>query len=92
MAWRMEAFVFRSPEIRAPSESNHAIRLERTAAFAGGASRNGHRSSLEAVVVGAGQAGVAASNELRARGIEHEVFERGRVGETWRSNAGTLSS
>jgi putative flavoprotein involved in K+ transport len=40
---------------------------------------------LEAVVVGAGQAGLAMSRTLRLAGIEHLVLERGRVGETWRS-------
>ena len=35
-------------------------------------------------VVGAGQAGLAVSYELRARGVEHVVLERGRVGQTWR--------
>jgi putative flavoprotein involved in K+ transport len=36
------------------------------------------------VVVGGGQAGLSVSHELRARGVEHVVFERGRVGQTWR--------
>jgi putative flavoprotein involved in K+ transport len=40
---------------------------------------------VEAVVVGAGQAGLAVSRELLVRGIDHVVLERGRVGETWRS-------
>jgi putative flavoprotein involved in K+ transport len=39
----------------------------------------------ETIVIGAGQAGLAASHCLNARGIEHVVLERGRVGETWRS-------
>ena len=38
-----------------------------------------------AVVVGAGQAGLAVSRELLVRGIDHVVLERGCVGETWRS-------
>ncbi|MBA2424062.1 MAG: NAD(P)-binding domain-containing protein [Actinobacteria bacterium] len=37
------------------------------------------------VVIGAGQAGLATSYHLTQRGHEHVVFERGRVGETWRS-------
>jgi putative flavoprotein involved in K+ transport len=37
-----------------------------------------------AVVVGAGQAGLAVSHELSARGVEHVVLERGRVAQTWR--------
>lgn len=40
---------------------------------------------IEAVVIGGGQAGLAASWHLTRRGIEHVVLERGRVGETWRS-------
>jgi hypothetical protein len=40
-------------------------------------------SILGAVVVGAGQAGLASSYHLTRRGIEHVVLERGRVGETW---------
>ncbi len=37
------------------------------------------------VVIGAGQAGLATSYHLTQRGHDHVVFERGRVGETWRS-------
>ncbi len=37
------------------------------------------------VVIGAGQAGLAASYQLTQRGREHVMLERGRVGETWRS-------
>lgn len=36
------------------------------------------------LVVGAGPAGLATSHELAARGVEHLVVERGRVGQTWR--------
>lgn len=39
----------------------------------------------DCVVVGAGPAGLAASAALTGRGIEHLVLERGRVGETWRT-------
>ncbi|HKB28594.1 MAG TPA: NAD(P)/FAD-dependent oxidoreductase, partial [Candidatus Limnocylindrales bacterium] len=42
-------------------------------------------SSLDVVVIGAGQAGLAASHHLSRRGIDHVVLERGRVGETWRT-------
>jgi putative flavoprotein involved in K+ transport len=38
----------------------------------------------EAVVVGAGQAGLAVSHELTQDGVSHVVLERGRVGQTWR--------
>lgn len=41
--------------------------------------------AFEAVVVGAGTAGLAVSRHLQSSGVEHIVFERGRVGETWRS-------
>src|SRR5918999_1564395 len=41
-------------------------------------------SGFPVVVVGAGPAGLAVSYELTARGIEHVVLERARVGQTWR--------
>ena len=40
---------------------------------------------VEAVVIGAGQAGLSASHELTERGIEHVVLERGELGHTWRT-------
>src|SRR6185503_2624697 len=40
---------------------------------------------IETVVIGAGHAGLSTSRHLTARGLEHVVLERGRVGETWRS-------
>ena len=40
---------------------------------------------IDALVIGAGQAGLAMSHRLAARGIEHVVLERGRVAERWRS-------
>jgi putative flavoprotein involved in K+ transport len=39
----------------------------------------------DALIIGAGQAGLAMSRALRIRGIEHVVLERGRIGERWRS-------
>ena len=42
-------------------------------------------SSLEAVVVGAGHAGLAMSRRLSDAGIEHVVLERGEIAETWRT-------
>jgi len=39
----------------------------------------------DTVIIGAGQAGLALSHELRAAGLEHVLLERGRVGERWRS-------
>jgi putative flavoprotein involved in K+ transport len=40
---------------------------------------------LDAVVIGAGHAGLAASYRLAEAGLDHVVLERGEVGETWRS-------
>lgn len=37
------------------------------------------------VVIGAGQAGLAASRSLADRGADHVVLERGRVGQRWRT-------
>ena len=39
---------------------------------------------LDAIVVSAGQAGLAASWHLRRLGVDHVVLERGSVGDTWR--------
>jgi len=46
---------------------------------------NPMKESIQTVVIGAGQAGLAVSQCLRARGREHVVLERGRIAETWRS-------
>ncbi len=40
---------------------------------------------FEAVVIGAGHAGLAASYYLKQQGLSHVVYERGRIGESWRS-------
>lgn len=40
---------------------------------------------MDTVIVGAGHAGLATSQRLTERGIEHVVLERGRVGQTWRT-------
>jgi putative flavoprotein involved in K+ transport len=40
---------------------------------------------VETIVIGAGQAGLSASYFLSRGGRQHVVLERGRVGETWRS-------
>jgi putative flavoprotein involved in K+ transport len=45
----------------------------------------GRRSAVDVAVVGGGQAGLTTSYYLRAFGIEHVVFERHRIGESWRS-------
>lgn len=40
---------------------------------------------LDAVVVGAGWAGLGVSYWLARHGLRHNVLERGRIGETWRT-------
>ena len=40
---------------------------------------------VQAIVIGAGQAGLAMSHCLGRLGIDHVVLERGRVAERWRS-------
>jgi putative flavoprotein involved in K+ transport len=40
---------------------------------------------LDCVVIGGGHAGLTASSRLLQEGIEHVVLERGRVGQSWRS-------
>jgi putative flavoprotein involved in K+ transport len=40
---------------------------------------------LDAVVVGAGWAGLGVSYSLARQGLRHSVLERGRIGETWRT-------
>ena len=39
----------------------------------------------DTIVIGAGQAGLAASRCLADRGRDHVVLERGRIGQRWRS-------
>src|SRR6478736_3110579 len=41
--------------------------------------------SIECVVIGAGQAGLAMSRCLTDRKVDHVVLERGRLAERWRS-------
>jgi len=40
--------------------------------------------STDAVIVGAGHAGLSLSRSLTNRGVEHEVLERDRVAASWR--------
>ncbi|AGT08937.1 flavin-containing monooxygenase [Paracoccus aminophilus] len=40
---------------------------------------------IHTLVIGAGQAGVAASEHLSRNGVAHIVLERGRIAERWRS-------
>lgn len=43
------------------------------------------RKKTDVVVVGAGQAGIAASEHLGNHGIDHLVLERSRIAERWRT-------
>ncbi len=40
---------------------------------------------LDVVVVGAGSAGLGISYLLKQQGRDHQVLERGCIGETWRT-------
>lgn len=40
---------------------------------------------LDVIIVGAGHAGLSASYYLKQLGLDHLVFERGRIGESWSS-------
>lgn len=42
-------------------------------------------TTLDAVVVGGGQAGLGVGFLLKEAGLDVAIYERGRVGETWRS-------
>lgn len=41
-------------------------------------------ASYDAVVIGAGQAGLAVGHELARAGVDHVILERDRVGSMWR--------
>ena len=43
-------------------------------------------SATHTLVIGAGQAGLAASRSLDDAGVDHVVLDRGRVAERWRSH------
>ena len=43
------------------------------------------RKHFSVIVIGGGQAGLSASYLLKGRGIEHIVFEKNRIAESWRS-------
>jgi putative flavoprotein involved in K+ transport len=45
---------------------------------------------IDVIVIGGGQAGLAMSHALTARGIDHVVLERGRVAERWRGTWDSL--
>ena len=40
---------------------------------------------VETAVIGAGQAGLVMSRQLRNHGCEHVVLERARIAERWRT-------
>ena len=40
---------------------------------------------FDVIIVGAGYSGLCASYHLRKYGLDHIIFERGRIGESWRS-------
>src|SRR4026207_1841836 len=40
---------------------------------------------FDVIVVGAGYAGLSVSYHLKKLGLDHIVFERGKIGESWRS-------
>jgi putative flavoprotein involved in K+ transport len=40
---------------------------------------------FDVIVVGAGYSGLAASYHLKDHGLNHIIFERGKIGESWRS-------
>ncbi len=42
-------------------------------------------TNVDTVVIGAGHAGLSASRALQKEGVDHVVLERGRVGDTWRT-------
>lgn len=44
-----------------------------------------YHASMDALVIGAGHAGLATSQCLRQRGVEHLVLERDQVGASWRN-------
>ncbi len=44
------------------------------------------RERIDTLVVGAGQAGLAASEHLSNHGVEHIVLERDRIAERWRTS------
>ncbi len=61
------------------------VRRSRTLQGQSAMSRMTHSDILDAVVVGAGWAGLGVSHALKHAGLRHRVLERGRIGETWRT-------
>ncbi len=59
--------------------------IRRAAAVAGRPEAQVAPEEIDTLVIGAGQAGIAASAHLSAAGIPHLVVERARIAENWRS-------
>jgi putative flavoprotein involved in K+ transport len=43
-----------------------------------------NNSGFDIIIIGAGHAGLCVSYYLSKKGLQHIVFERGKIGETWR--------
>ena len=76
----------RSPasSVRSRSASNFVAVLGEVGEPAA-ADHKRRRGMTDCIVVGAGPAGLATSAALCRYGVDHVVLERGRIGETWRS-------
>src|SRR5215471_3664136 len=44
-----------------------------------------NEKTFDVIVIGGGPAGLSASYYLQKQGLNHIVFERGKIGESWRS-------
>jgi len=44
-----------------------------------------NKEILDVIVIGGGYAGLASSYNLKKHGLTHTVFERGEIGESWKS-------
>ncbi len=44
-----------------------------------------NRKIYDVIIIGAGHGGLSVSHFLKAKNIQHLVFERGKIGESWRS-------
>ncbi|MFD1859414.1 flavin-containing monooxygenase [Aeromicrobium camelliae] len=59
--------------------------MRRSSSCAGSSEVEVSKEHIEAVVIGAGQAGIAMSEHLSNCGVSHVVLERDRIAERWRS-------
>src|SRR5215218_7023361 len=65
-----------------------AVALDRAPA----AARSVRASTLDVLVIGAGQAGLAVGHALRAAGLQYELVERNRrIGDSWRQRYDSLT-